>query len=79
VGDPAVEVQISITPCRAPDRRANPRSAFTRSTSAFAMSPPASSSAFLQSIMPAPVLARSSATSFAGISFTVVMLPFTPS
>ncbi len=42
-----------------------------RISSALARSPPASSSAFLQSIIPAPVRARSSATSFAGISFTV--------
>src|SRR2546430_6780707 len=46
-----------------------------RSTStAFSRSPAVSSSAFLQSIMPAPVRARSSATSFAGMSFTVAML-----
>src|SRR5256886_4393305 len=41
---------------------------------AFSKSPAVSSSAFLQSIMPAPVRARSSATSFAGMSFTVAML-----
>ncbi len=34
---------------------------------AASMSPPASSRAFLQSIIPAPVLSRSSLTSFAGI------------
>src|SRR2546429_2232035 len=46
-----------------------------RSTStAFSRSPAVSSSAFLQSIIPAPVRARSSATSFAGISFTVATL-----
>ena len=38
-----------------------------RSSTAFSMSPPVSSSAFLQSIMPAPVRSRSSATSFAVI------------
>src|SRR6266536_3481126 len=46
-----------------------------RSTStAFSRSPAVSSRAFLQSIMPAPVRARSSATSLAGMSFTVVTL-----
>src|SRR2546425_4597726 len=45
---------------------------FVRSTStAFSRSPAVSSRAFLQSIMPAPVRARSAATSFAGISFTI--------
>src|ERR1041384_5828691 len=37
-------------------------------------SPPVASSARLQSIIPAPVRARSSATSFAGIPFTVATL-----
>src|SRR5216117_1015366 len=37
-------------------------------------SPPVAASARLQSIIPAPVRARSSATSFAGISFTVATL-----
>src|SRR6266498_2403808 len=45
-----------------------------RTSTAFSRSPSVSSSAFLQSIMPAPVRARSSATSFAGMSFTVAML-----
>src|SRR2546426_7721751 len=45
---------------------------FVRSTStAFSRSPAVSSRAFLQSIMPAPVRARSAATSLAGISFTI--------
>src|SRR3989442_331550 len=45
---------------------------FLRSTStAFSRSPPASSSARLQSIIPAPVRARSSATCFAPTSFTL--------
>src|SRR5438876_8111676 len=45
---------------------------FVRSTStAFSRSPDVSSRAFLQSIMPAPVRARSAATSLAGISFTI--------
>src|SRR6184192_3558711 len=49
---------------------------FVRSTStAFSRSPAVSSRAFLQSIMPAPVRARSAATSFAGISFTIVTPP----
>src|ERR1051325_9270242 len=42
-------------------------------SAALSRSPPVSSSAFLQSIMPAPVRARSSATNFAGISFTVAI------
>src|SRR5881397_85444 len=47
-----------------------------RSTStAFSRSPAVSSRAFLQSIMPAPVRARSAATSLAGISFTIVTPP----
>src|SRR6266446_2076892 len=47
-----------------------------RSTStAFSRLPPVSSRAFLQSIMPAPVRARSSATSLAGMSFTIVTPP----
>src|SRR5260370_26221535 len=43
-------------------------------STAFSRSPLVSCSALLQSIMPAPVRARSSATSFAGISFTVATL-----
>src|SRR5713226_6309449 len=47
-----------------------------RSTStAFSRSPAVSSRAFLQSIMPAPVRARSAATSLAGMSFTIVTPP----
>src|SRR5207247_612890 len=50
-----------------------------RSTStAFSRSPAVSSRAFLQSIMPAPVRARSAATSLAGISFTIVTPPPPP-
>src|SRR3989441_7160929 len=45
-------------------------------STALSRSPPHSCSAPLQSIMPAPVRARSSATSFAGISFTVVIASF---
>src|SRR5438093_2901475 len=45
-------------------------------STALSRSPPHSCSALLQSIMPAPVRARSSATSFVGISFTEVIASF---
>src|SRR5436190_7156282 len=47
-----------------------------RMSTALSRSPPHSCSALLQSIMPAPVRARSSATSFVGISFTEVIASF---